>query len=151
MLNKMKDIFEDDRAVSTVLEFVFTTGVAISLFVLILLYSTGMFIEAPGRTVALERFTDIGNDISTKIVDIYIIAPENGILITDLTMPTSVGGHDYVVDAEAHVDQMVEVSSIKDSGLNVSVTINGITQSVGVNGSTHSGSTEHRLSFDSSR
>lgn len=151
MLKKMNGIFEDTRAVSTVLEFVFTTGIAITLFILILLYSTGMFIEAPGRTVALERFTDIGNDISTKIVDIYIIAPENGILITDLTMPTSVGGHDYMVDAEAQVNQMVTVRSMKSPELTVSVTINGITQSVGVNGSTYSGSYEHRLSFDSNR
>ncbi|MDY6931421.1 MAG: hypothetical protein SVJ22_05855 [Halobacteriota archaeon] len=149
MLNKSSEILENEEAVSTILEFIFTTGIAIALFVLILVYSTGLFIEAPGRTVALERFTDIGNDISTKIVDIYIIAPENGILITDLTMPTSVGGHDYMVDAEANGDQMVEVSSMKNSDLKISVTINGITQSVGVNGSTYSGSTEHRLSFDS--
>ncbi|MDY6965071.1 MAG: hypothetical protein SVM80_03765 [Halobacteriota archaeon] len=149
MKNK-ESLFKETRAVSGLMEFIFTSGIAIALFTIMLLYSQGLFIEDPGETVALERFSDIGNDVSTKIVDIYIIAPENGKIVTDLTMPTSVGGHDYQVNTQAQADQMVTVSSLTSSDLEVTVSINGITHTVGVTGTTSSRSTQHQLSYDSS-
>ena len=150
LLTKKRKLLEDTDAVSSMIEFILVSSIALLFFVMVTLYFTPLLLEGSQQTVAMERFGDIGNDISTKMVDIYIIAPENGSLSTDLTMPTSVGGHEYMVNADvSNLDQMITVSSLKESTLEVSVTINGIAQTVAINGSTLSGSSEHKLSYSS--
>lgn len=150
MLLERKRMLKDEDAASSMVEFILVSAIAIIFFVVITLSLSEIFIEGAGEQVAMKQFSDIGNDISTKIVDFYIVAPQNGTLATDLTMPRSVGGHYYEVDADIDaINQMITVSSQRSSNLDVSITINGIAHTVSIRGSTLSGNPEHQLSYDS--
>jgi len=151
LLTSIKKLLKDTDAVSNMVEFILISGIAILFFVMITLSSSEIFIEGAGKTVAMQRFGDIGNDISTRVVDFYIVAPDNGTLTTDLTMPRSAGGHDYEVDANIVdvADQRITVRSQRSPNLEVSITINGIAHTVAIRGTTLSGNPDHELSFDS--
>lgn len=142
-------LLKDNRGMSTLTGYVVISSVAIIFFGIIAITTVGSFIERPSQIVMREGYSDVGNDISTKIVDIYIIAPENGQLDTRLRIPASVARQEYEVDAEAaNQNQMVKVSALH-TNTEVTVTINGIAHTVGVNGSTLSGNPEHWLRYNS--
>jgi len=42
-------------------------------------------------------FTDIGNGVSTRIVDVYAIAPRDGMNSTKFDIPDDIAGKDYSV------------------------------------------------------
>jgi hypothetical protein len=144
-------LLKDNRGMSTLTGYVVISSVAIIFFGIIAITTVGSFIERPSQIVMREGYSDVGNDISTKIVDIYIIAPENGQLDTRLRIPASVARQEYEVDAEAaNQNQMVKVSALH-TNTEVTVTINGIAHTVGVNGSTLSGNPEHWLRYNSNK
>ena len=144
-------MLRDNRGVSTLTGYIVISSVAAILFGIIAITTVGTFIEQPSQIVMRRDFSDVGNEISTKIMDIYIIAPENGKLNTSLRLPLSVARQEYEVGAEAaNQDQMVKVSALH-TNTEVTVTINGIAQTVNVTGSTLSGNPEHWLRYDSKK
>ena len=142
-------LLKDNRGVSTLTSYIMISSIAIIFFGIVALTTTGTFIRGPSQIVMRGDFSDIGNDISTKIVDIYIVAPENGTLNTSLRMPTSVAMQEYNASVDAN-DQMIKVSALH-TNTEVTVTINEIAQAntVNVKGSTLSGNQEHWLRYDS--
>jgi len=141
----------DEDAVSTTLGYLLMSGIAMIMLAIVMVSCVNMFVDNPARIVMRAGFTDVGNEISTKIVDIYIICPDNGTLTTDLTMPVEIGGGQYQVSAAVGggQDQMIEVAS-NDGKVTVRMTINGIAESVSVAGSTMSGNWEHQIFYNSS-
>lgn len=138
---------EDTSGMSTLTGYVVISIVAIIFFGIVAITTTGTFIERPGQIVMRGGYSDVGNDISTKIVDIYIIAPEKGKLNTSLRMPVSVARQEYEVDANVNQsDQTIKVSALH-TNIEVTVTINGIAHTVNVTGSTLSGNPEHWLRY----
>ena len=124
---------------STLTGYVAISSIAIIFFGIIAITTTGLFVERPSKTVMRGGYSDVGNDISTKIVDVYIAAPENGKLNTSLRIPRSVARQEYEVNAsEANQDQMVKVSALH-TDTEVTMTINGIAHTVNVTGTTLSG------------
>ena len=151
MGGRRRRLLKDNRGVSTLTSYIMISSIAIIFFGIIAITTTGTFIRGPSQIVMRGDFSDIGNDISTKIVDIYIVAPENGTLNTSLRMPTSVAMQEYEVNAEAATaDQMIKVSALH-TNTEVTVTINEIAQAntVNVTGSTLSGNQEHWLRYNS--
>ena len=57
------------------------------------------------NTLSYYAFTDIGNGVSTRIVDVYSIAPQNGTLVTQFNLPDDIGGENYFVDIEPSANQ----------------------------------------------
>ena len=54
----------------------------------------------PADTLSYYAFTDIGNGVSTRIVDVYSIAPQNGTIVTNFNLPTDIGGKNYFVEIQ---------------------------------------------------
>ncbi|MHC1596453.1 MAG: DUF7266 family protein [Candidatus Syntropharchaeales archaeon] len=150
-MKQKSGIINDEEAVSTTLGYLFLSGIAMIFLAIVMVSCVNMFVDNPARVVMRTGFTDVGNEISTKIVDIYIICPDNGTLTTDITMPAEIGGEQYEVNAAigSGQDQMIEVAS-DDGKVTMRMTINGIAESVSVTGSAMSGEWEHQICYNSS-
>ncbi|MEA1908121.1 MAG: hypothetical protein U9N43_03725 [Euryarchaeota archaeon] len=140
---------KDNRAVSYSLEYIMISSVSILLFLSVITLSGSILLDLPTDIAATQQFNDVGNDIGTKLIMFYLIAPENGTLSTPLDMPATIGGHTYTVKLSATntTDQRVIIDA-DDLDLNISYTINGIGASIPINGETNSASGKHRLCFN---
>lgn len=141
----------DDKGVSPVVEYIMTFIMASIIFTIMLLISNGMFIEGPQKTVSQLQFTDIGNDLTAKMIDTYIIAPQNGSVNTIFDMPSSVAGKNYVVNVQNSNngngwDKEVAVSS-ESGDVTMKVTLNGVSQTIPMSGNTSSQSVIHKIYY----
>ena len=101
----------DDAGVSTMIEYVMVSGVVMGLFIVMLLLVHANFVETPINTLTYSAFTDIGNGLSTRIVDVYAIAPENGTISSSFDLPDEIGGRSYVVEISGDASgQTVDIS-----------------------------------------
>ncbi len=140
---------DDNSAVSFSLEYILISSVSILLFLSVVTISGSILLDLPTDVAATQQFNDVGNNIGTKLIMFYLIAPENGTLDTSLEMPPAIGGHTYTVKLSTSnaTDQRVIIDA-DDIDLNISYTINGIGASIPINGETHSASGKHRLCFN---
>jgi hypothetical protein len=88
----------DDTGVATLIEYVMVTGVVMGLFVVMLLLVNANFMEGPVNTITYYAFTDIGNGVSTRIVDVYAIAPAEGNISSAFDLPDDIGGKTYTIE-----------------------------------------------------
>ncbi len=88
----------DDSGVASLVEYIMVTGVLMGLFVVMLLLVNANFMEGPVNTITYYAFTDIGNGVSTRIVDTYAIAPEEGNITSKFDLPNDIGGKAYGVE-----------------------------------------------------
>jgi hypothetical protein len=102
--------------------------------------------EGPGNQVRYAAFSDIGNGISTRIVDVYMTAPYNGTISTMFDIPDDVAGKDYFVEiGHSGTSQDVTVSSgyiyskVSLAGIGATRNVTGNTTGRGIN----------RISYDS--
>ncbi|MDI6896747.1 DUF7266 family protein [Methanocella conradii] len=139
----------NNEGVSTTLENIIAFMIAFVLFGILMLMSANIFIDAPGRAVSSVQFTDIGNDITAKLVDTYLIAPDNGTVSTTFYIPMTVAGKDYISnirDTSNGQDKEVVVYSPYNS-VSIAVTINGVNSTIPVNGTTSSLTPTHRIYY----
>lgn len=130
------------------IEYVMISGILMFLLVVLLLLVNANFMEGPANTLSYTAFSDIGNGVSTRIVDVYILAPRNGTLSTAFDIPDDVAGKDYFVEigpGANPVDQDVRVSR---GGIMSHVSLAGIGASRGVTGNT-TGKGINRISYNS--
>lgn len=80
------------------IEYVMVSGVIMVLFITMLLLVNANFMEGPVNTLSYYSFTDIGNGVSTRIVDVYAIAPEEGNISSNFDLPDDIGGKSYTVE-----------------------------------------------------
>jgi hypothetical protein len=144
----MKDFLHDDRAISILMQYLMLSGAGIGLFAILMLSLNSVFLENPSNIVMEKRFSDIGNQISTNIIDMYIVVPDNGELETDLIMPAKAGGDYYEVNESSDPlgNQMISVAAMH-STKNVVVTLNGIARTMRVEGTTISSQPSHKLTY----
>jgi hypothetical protein len=139
---------EKDRAAANMIEYIMVSGVLMGLLVLMILLVNANILEAPGNRFSYVAFTDIGNGISTRIVDVYAIAPRDGTMTTLFDIPDEVADKDYFVEigpGANPVDQDVQVSR---GYITTNVALAGIGASRGVAGNT-TGKGMNRISYDS--
>lgn len=139
-----------EAGVSAVLEYMITFIIAFVLFTVMLTMFNGMFINAPTESVCAVQFTDVGNDVAAKLLDTYLVAPEDGSIYTNFEMPGDVAGKGYNVKIEpvGTSDAEVEVYS-GESGITRKITVNGIHSTISLTGSTTSSSDTHWVSYES--
>jgi len=124
------------------------SGVLMALLVVMMLLVNSTFMETPANRLSYNAFTDIGNGISTRIVDVYALAPSDGYISTGFDIPDDVAGKDYFVligGGNNPVDQDVQVS--RDL-VQIHISLAGIGASRGVTGNT-TGRGLNRISYDS--
>ena len=137
-----------EAAVANMVEYIMVSGVLMGLLMVMLLLVNSAMMETPSNQLTYVAFTDIGNGISTRIVDIYAIAPSDGSITTNFDIPDDVAGRDYSVvigPGNNPVDQDVQIS--RDL-LETHVSLAGIGASRGVVGNT-TGRGINKISYDS--
>jgi hypothetical protein len=136
----------NESAVANLIEYIMISGVLMGLLIVMLLLVNTNIMEDPANRLAYVAFTDIGNGISTRIVDLYGIAPRDGNMTTRFDIPDDIAGRDYYVDIGLEgVDQNVMVSR---GDLKTQIALAGVGASRGVAGNT-TGKGMNRISYDS--
>jgi hypothetical protein len=138
----------DDQAVSNLIEYVSISGILMFLLVVMMITVNTHIMESPANHLSYAAFTDIGNGVSTRIVDVYVIAPYNGTISTRFDIPDDVAQKDYFVEIGSTVgstDQVVEVSR---DYIKSSISLAGIGATKGVRGNT-TGRGMNRISYNS--
>jgi hypothetical protein len=140
----------DDRGVATMIEYILISGILMCLFVVLLLMINANFMEGPANTLAYSAFTDIGNGVSTRIVDTYAIAPANGNITSHFDIPDDVAGQDYFVEIgnTASDDPTAQTVTVRRGSVISSVGIAGIGSSRRAGGNT-TGSGMNMISYNS--
>jgi len=145
----MISLHQDDQAVSITMEYIMFSAIFIAFFIIVQMSADEILVERPSSIVMENEFSDIGNMIGTTLTDMYLIAPDNGRIDTSYTIPTTIAGEYYVVNADtATTDQIIEIVS-STSNKKISVTISGIASTMAINGTVSSSSPTHRISYDS--
>ena len=122
--------------VTNLVEYISITGILLLLLVVVLFTVNSVFMQGPGDTLRYYAFTDIGNGMSVRIVDLYVIAPDHGTISTMFNLPRDVGGQDYFVRADLNgTDQVIVVER---GDVNARINIAGIGATKGVTGNTTS-------------
>ena len=124
------------------------SGVLMALLIVMMLLVNSTFMETPANRLRYNAFTDIGNGISTRIVDVYALAPSDGSIGTGFDIPDDVAGKDYFVligEGNNPIDQDVQIS--RDL-IKIHISLAGIGASRGVTGNT-TGRGLNRISYDS--
>jgi hypothetical protein len=134
--------------VANLIEYIMVSAVLMALLVVMLLLVNSTFMETPANQLSYVAFTDIGNAVSTRIIDVYALAPSDGSIATSFDIPDDVADKDYFVmigQGSNPIDQDVRIS--RDL-IDVHVSLAGIGASRGVTGNT-TGKGLNRISYDS--
>lgn len=137
---------ESEAAVTTMVEYMLISGILVLLLIVIMFMANEVFMERPANQVRYYAFTDIGNGISTRIVDIYLIAPENGTIETMFDIPDDVMLTPYFVDVEG--TQQDQEIMVHRGDVQSFISLAGIGATKGVTGNT-TGSGWNRIIYDS--
>jgi len=138
---------QPDDGVASLLEYVMITGILLVLLVVVLATVNTMFMEGPADTLKYHAYTDIGNGVSVRIVDLYVIAPPMGGVTTWFDLPDDVAGQWYSARITAKgTAQAIAVGqeSQKDALINLA----GIAATMGVRGYT-TGSSITNITYNS--
>jgi len=129
-----------EAGITNLMEYISVTSILLILLVVVMFTVNAVFMEGPANTLRFHAFTDIGNGISVRIVDIYVIAPDQGSLTTKFDIPDDVAGGEYYVEVEgASQKQKILVgrgdiqSRIDIAGIGASKGVTGRTTSRGWN------------------
>ena len=138
-----------ESGVATMIEYVSVTGILMCLFIVMLLLVNTNFMQGPLDTLTYSAFTDIGNGVSTRIVDVYALAPDRGNISSNFDLPDDIGGQNYYVEIVG--DSSGQTVEISRGYIITNVAIAGIGasrhgQSVG----NTTGAGVNRISYDSS-
>lgn len=89
-----------ESGVSNVLEYIIITGVLLLFLVITIPLVNDTFIERPTNLLTSHAYTDIGNGVSTRIIDLYAILPygNNATIVTKFDVPDDVAGKDYMIE-----------------------------------------------------
>jgi len=145
-----------NEAVSGMIEYIIISGILMVVLVIVTLSLNSTIIAGPMDQLTESAYIDIGNGISTRIVDLYVIAPvtqysignthSEGDIATIFDIPDDVVGRGYLVDVTSGEtgDQIV----VSGSGIERKVSLAGIGTTLGVAGST-TGAGLNRIIYNS--
>jgi hypothetical protein len=137
---------KDDTGVANLIEYVMITGILMFLMVVMMLMVNTSIMEGPVNQISLAAFTDIGNGVSTRIVDVYVTAPLNGTISTSFDLPDDVADKSYFVEI-GKVGTSQEVTVSRDY-IYSKVSLAGIGATRGVTGNT-TGAGINRITYNS--
>jgi hypothetical protein len=137
-----------ESAVANLIEYIMISGVLMGLLIVMLLLVNTNIMEDPANRLVYVAFTDIGNGISTRIVDLYAITPRDGTISTRFDIPDDIAGKDYFVEIGPGADPVDQDVMVSRGYLETHVALAGVGASRGVAGNT-TGRGMNRISYDS--
>jgi hypothetical protein len=91
-----------EEGVSSLIGYIVITSILITMMIIMILVVNNAVMERPVIALLDHSFVDIGNGVSTRMLEVYIIAPTNladtGSVNTSLDIPDEVVGRDYLVE-----------------------------------------------------
>jgi len=134
--------------VANLIEYIMVSGVLMGLLIVMLLLVNSNIMEGPADRLSYVAFTDIGNGISTRIVDVYAVAPRNGTVTTIFDIPDDVAGKDYFVEIGPGANAADQNVVVTRGLITSEVSLAGVGATRGVKGNT-TGKGLNRISYDS--
>ena len=139
---------DSESAVANLIEYMMVSAVIMVLLIVVLLLVNTNIMENPANRLIYVAFTDIGNGVSTRMVDVYAIAPTNGTITTNFDIPDEIVGRGYFVDLGSNPTSPNQNITVSRGYLKSSISLAGIGATYGVNGST-TGAGLNIISYDS--
>jgi hypothetical protein len=137
-----------DAGVANLIEYVMISGILMFLMVVMMLLVNTNIMQGPADQVSSSAFTDIGNGISTRIIDVYVTAPYNGTISTYFDIPDDVAGKDYFVEIGQGITPTNQDVTVSRDYIYSKVSLAGIGATRGVMGNT-TGRGMNKISYDS--
>jgi hypothetical protein len=137
-----------EAGVSNLIEYVIVTGVLVVLFAIMLLLVNANFMQGPAETLEYSAFTDIGNGVSTRMVDVYSIAPTNGTITTKFDIPDDVAGQNYAVEIYSGATAADQYVMVYRGTIASNISLAGISSTRNATGNT-TGTGMNQISYDS--
>ena len=138
----------NEEAVSTIIEYINITAVLLVMLIIVMIVTNAVLIEGPSDSLKYHSFVDIGNGVSARIVDIYVIAPETGSITTKFDLPDDVAEKNYWVKMDPYLTGASQSVIVTDGNVLSRISIAGIGATRGVTGNT-TGAGINRLTYDS--
>jgi len=139
----------NESAVANMIEYMMISAVIMVLLIVMLLLVNTYIMEDPANRLIYVAFTDIGNGVSTRMVDVYAIAPANGTITTKFDIPDEIVGRGYLVELGPGTTSSDQDITVSRGYLQAHIAIAGIATTRGVNGST-TGAGMNIISYNSS-
>ena len=140
---------QNETAAANLIEYIMVSGVLMGLLIVMLLLVNTNIMEDPANRLAYVAFTDIGNGVSTRIVDVYAIAPRDGIIITRFDIPDEIAGRDYFIEVGPGADPVDQDVMVSRGYLETHIALAGVGATRGVAGNT-TGRGMNKISYNSS-
>jgi len=126
----------NESAVANMIEYLMISGVIMALLIVLLLLVNTNIMEDPANRLVYIAFTDIGNGISTRIVDVYAIAPIKGTVSTKFDIPDDIAGKEYSVEIGPGANPVDQDVMVSRGSIEAHIALAGIGASKGVAGNT---------------
>ncbi len=139
---------DNESAVANMIEYLLISGVIMGLLVVLLLLVNTNIMEDPANRLVYVAFTDIGNGVSTRMVDVYAIAPIEGNMTTRFDIPDEIVGRSYFVTLGTDPNSVDQDITVSRGSLQARISLAGIGATRGVAGNT-TGAGINRISYDS--
>jgi len=123
-----------DEGVSDLIEYFLISGMLMLIIIITVLTITPVAIYQPSDQLSEYAFIDIGNGVSTRIVDLYVIAPSEGNITTKFDIPDDVIGREYFVVLDQ--DNSGDFVSVSYGNIRREVPLAGIGETLAVFGNT---------------
>lgn len=133
-----------DDGVSTIVEYIAISSIVIMVMVLLMVTMNTAFMEQPRDVVSYHSFVDIGNGVSTRIVDLYVISPyieSTGTIRTKFALPDLVAMSPYNIEINPPVGGVpgTETIAVYRGAIRTVSSLAGIGATLGVGGNTSGG------------
>jgi len=148
---KPTDRLIKDDGVSTLIEYLMISAVLMTLLIVTMLMLNTLMLQGPTDRLNYYAFTDISNGISTRIVDVYMIAPTDGNLVTKIDIPNDVAGRSYEVNIARrfiNLNNTTDEVIVSRDNVDYHTSLAGIGETLGVEGNTTGGGF-NRIIYDS--
>jgi hypothetical protein len=124
-----------DSGVSHLLEYLIISGIVIIFMIILIPMTNQIFIEGPANQLTFYALTDIGNGVSTRIIDLYAVIPyyNDATITTKFDIPDDIAGRDYWVEIvpgppEKPHDQSIIITG--SSGSSSRISLSGIGETI---------------------
>ena len=124
--------FENEEAVITAVEYVLITGILMVMLIITVMAVNHLFIEEPSDTLRYNSYLDAGEKLSTRMVDMEMIAPESGRVVTRLDIPREIAGKSFSVNLTPEITDSGDLRriAIGDGRVNCFVPAGGMGKGV---------------------
>jgi len=124
------------------------SGVLMGLLIVMLLLVNTNIMENPANRLVYVSFTDISNGVSTRMVDVYAIAPQSGNISTKYDIPDEIVGRSYFVELGFFPNSADQYVRVFRGDLESRTALAGIGTTKGASGNT-TGAGMNTICYDS--